>query len=131
MIYEDLYWNAAIIYLIGVIGFWVVVWKVGTKLPWRPLRWWLTWLYLCVVLTPWQGSDPEPYYAPAIIVAAFDFLDLGMTAALSVLDPMIKALIVGSLVIVIAAIVLRIRDMKRAGEPEEGEHPHIDPTLSE
>jgi Mg2+/citrate symporter len=83
------------------------------------------------VLTPWQGSEPEPYYAPAIIVAAFDFLDLGLSAALTVLDPMIKALIVGSLVIVVFAIVLRIREMKRAGEPEEGEAPHINPTLSE
>lgn len=119
MIYQDLYWNAAIIYSLGVIGFWLVVWKVGTKIPWRPLRWWLTWLYLCVVLTPWKGSEPEEYYAPAIIVAAFDFLDLGLAPALSVLRPMMNALIVGSTVIVGIAIVRQLMKMKKNAQSEE------------
>lgn len=116
MIYEELYRNAAIVYLLGVIGFWLVVWKVGTKIRWRPLRWWLTWLYLCVVLTPWQGTEPETFVAPVIIVAAFDFLDLGLSSALELLQPMLMALAVGTVVIVFAAIGLRLRQMKRVGD---------------
>jgi len=122
MIYQDLYMNAALFYFAGVLGFWLVVWRVSTKLPWRPLRWWLTWLYLCVVLTPWQGSEPEAYYAPAIIVGAFDFLDVGLTQTLQVLQPMINALIVGTAGIVLLAVVLKIRDLKNAkvtSEPAE------------
>ena len=122
MIYQDVYWTAAAAYGLGVVGFLLVVWRVGRLLPWRPLRWWLTWLYLCVVLTPWQGTEPEPYLAPAIIVAAFDFLDVGMEASLAVLKPMIQALVVGTLVIVLAGIALKIRDMKRyRAEPDNGE----------
>lgn len=126
MIYEDIYWNAAIIYLLAVIGFLLVVWKVGTKLPWRGLCWWLMWLYLCVVLTPWQGTDPEPYLAPAIIVAAFDFLDVGLQPALIILKPMIYALIAGTLLIVLACIVLRVRELKTRSLQDR-----IDPTHSE
>jgi len=122
MIYQDVYWTAAAAYGLGVVGFLLVVWRVGRLLPWRPLRWWLTWLYLCVVLTPWQGTEPEPYLAPAIIVAAFDFLDVGMDASLAILKPMIQALVVGTLVIVLAGIALKIRDMKQyRAEPDEGE----------
>ena len=116
MIYQDLYMNAALFYFAGVLGFWLVVWKVTTKLPWRPLRWWLTWLYLCVVLTPWQGSNPEPYYAPAIIVAAFDFLDVGLNQSLAVIKPMISALVYGTAAIVLFAIVLKIRALKAIKE---------------
>lgn len=126
MIYQDLYWNAAIIYLLGVVGFWIVVWKVGTKLPWRPVRWWLTWLYLCVVLTPWRGTEPEEYYAPAIIVAAFDFLDLGLAPALEVLKPMINALIVGSTVIVGITIVLQIVKMKKNAAIQQEPEPEAE-----
>ncbi|MFT7418921.1 MAG: hypothetical protein ACI9PX_000916, partial [Reinekea sp.] len=81
MIYQDLYWNAAVFYLAGVAGFWLVMWKLTRYISWPPLRWWIIWVFLCVVLTPWQGVKPEPYYAPAIIVAAFDFLDLGWDSA--------------------------------------------------
>ncbi len=120
MIYQDLYMNSALFYFAGVLGFWLCVWKISTKLPWRPLRWWLTWLYLCVVLTPWQSSGADAYYAPAIIVAAFDFLDVGIQQSLLVLKPMINALVVGTAVIVLLAIVLKIRDMKRVQiSPEE------------
>lgn len=113
MIYQDLYWNAAIIYLLAVIGFYVVVWKIGTKLPWRPLSWWLSWLYVCVVLTPWRGNEPEEYYAPAIIVAAFDFLDVGWRAALTVLTPMLTLLVLGSTVIVAVAVVQRVIALRK------------------
>ncbi len=130
MIYHDLYWNAAWIYLLAVVGFWVVVWKVSTKIPWRPLRWWLTWLYLCVVLTPWKGMEPEVYYAPAVIVAAFDFLDLGMESVLIVLKPMIQALIFGTTAIVFAAIFLKIRQLKSGNDEDkddtQGDLPHFD-----
>jgi len=112
MTYQDLYWNAALFYLAGVVGFWLVMWKVTTYIPWRPLRWWLVWLFLCVVLTPWHGIDPEAYIAPAIIVAAFDFLDLGMDSAILVLRPMINALVVGTAVIVALAIALKIKQLK-------------------
>jgi hypothetical protein len=112
MIYQDLYWNAALFYLAGALGFWLVVWKVGTKLPWRPLRWWLTWLYFCVIFTPLKFTDPQEFYAPAIIVAAFDFLDVGMTHSLELLRPMINAIIGGTTVIVFIAIVLKIRQLK-------------------
>lgn len=118
MVYQDLYWNAALIYMAGVIGFWLCVWKITSFLPWRPLRWWITWIYLCVVLTPWQGTDPELYYAPAIIVAAFDFLDVGMAEALPILEPMGAAMVFGTLAIVIAAIVLRIRKMRQPSDVE-------------
>lgn len=112
MIYQDLYWNAAMFYMAGVIGFWVCMWKITSYLPWRPLRWWLVWLFLCVALTPWQGTEPEVFYAPAIIVAAFDFLDLGMDAALNILTPMLYAIVFGSTVIVLLAVVLKIKQMK-------------------
>lgn len=124
MIYEDVYWTAAAAYGLGVVGFLLVVWRVGRLFPWRPLRWWLIWLYLCVVLTPWQGTEPEPYLAPAIIVAAFDFLDVGMQASLAILKPMIQALVIGTLVIVLAGIALKIREMKRyRATPDDGGAP--------
>ncbi|WP_320825035.1 hypothetical protein [Reinekea sp.] len=113
MIYQDLYWNAALFYLVGVAGFWLVMWKLTHYIPWPPLRWWFVWVFLCVVLTPWQGIEPEPYYAPAIIVAAFDFLDLGWDSALQVLASMINAIVLGSGVIVLLAIVLKIQSLKR------------------
>ncbi len=120
MIYEDVYWTFAAAYGLGVVGFLLVMWRIGRLFPWRPLRWWLIWVYLCVVLTPWQGTEPEPYLAPAIIVAAFDFLDVGLQASLAILKPMIQALVVGTLVIVLTGIALKIRDMKRyRGEPGE------------
>jgi hypothetical protein len=119
MIYQDLYWNAALIYLAGALGFWLVVWKVGTKLPWRPLRWWLTWLYFCVIFTPLKFTDPEVFYAPAIIVAAFDFLDVGMTHSLALLRPMINAIIAGTTVIVFIAIILKIRQLKANRIPSD------------
>jgi len=64
------------------------------------------------VLTPWQGMEPEPYYAPAIIVAAFDFLDLGWDSAYKVLAAMINAIVLGSGLIVFVAIVLKIQNIK-------------------
>lgn len=125
MIYEELYNTAAIVYLFGVLGFWLVVWKVGTKIPWRPVRWWLTWLYLCVVLTPWQGSEPVPYIAPVIIVAAFDFLDLGMADALLLLTPMLYAIVGGTAVIILIATIMKVVQMNRREDL-----PHEEPTLS-
>jgi len=123
MIYQDLYWNAAIFYLVAVVGFWLVMWKLTSYITWPPLRWWFVWVFLCVVLTPWQGRVPEPYYAPAIIVAAFDFLDLGWDSALEILASMINAIILGSGVIVLLAIVLKIQSLKRAQQrpPETDE----------
>ena len=112
MIYQDLYWNAAMFYLAGVSGFWLVMWKLTRYISWPPLRWWLVWVFLCVVLTPWQGVEPEPYYAPAIIVAAFDFLDLGWDSAYKVLAAMINAIVLGSGLIVFVAIVLKIQNIK-------------------
>ncbi|MEX2319721.1 MAG: hypothetical protein WD668_00115, partial [Saccharospirillum sp.] len=56
------------------------------------------------------------YYAPAIIVAAFDFMDVGLQASLNVLMPMLQAMVVGTLVIVVVGIVLRLRSMKQADE---------------
>ena len=112
MIYQDLYWNAAMFYLAGVAGFWLVMWKLTRYISWPPLRWWLVWVFLCVVLTPWQGVEPEPYYAPAIIVAAFDFLDLGWDSAYKVLAAMINAIVLGSGLIVFVAIVLKIQKIK-------------------
>jgi len=112
MIYQDLYWNAAMFYLAGVAGFWLVMWKLTRYISWPPLRWWLVWVFLCVVLTPWQGVEPEPYYAPAIIVAAFDFLDLGWDSAYKVLAAMINAIVLGSGLIVFVAIVLKIQNIK-------------------
>jgi hypothetical protein len=114
MIYQDIYWTAAALYGLGVLGFWLVIWRVGRFLPWRPLRWWITWIYLCIVLTPWQGTEPEPYYAPAIIVAAFDFMDVGPQASLNIIMPMVQAMVVGTLGIVILGIALRLRSMKRS-----------------
>ncbi|MFT4675546.1 MAG: hypothetical protein ACI9RY_000913 [Reinekea sp.] len=114
MIYQDLYWNAAVFYLAGVAGFWLVMWKLTRYISWPPLRWWIIWVFLCVVLTPWQGVKPEPYYAPAIIVAAFDFLDLGWDSAYTVLVSMINAIVLGSGVIVFLAIVLKIQSLKEA-----------------
>jgi hypothetical protein len=115
MIYQDLYWNAALAFGAGVIGFLIVMWKLGTKVtPWRPLRYWMMWVYLCVVLAPWFGTEPEPYVAPVIIVAAFDFLDLGAKSALAMLSDMGKAIVAGTFVIVAISIVQRIRALKRA-----------------
>jgi uncharacterized membrane protein len=119
MIYQDLYWNAALAYSVGVIGFLLVMWKVGTKLPWRPLRWWLMWVYLCVVLTPWFGTKPEPYMAPMIIVAAFDFLDLGPQSSLAMLSGMAKAILAGTFAIVAVAIVLRIKALKQGDSGDQ------------
>lgn len=119
MIYEDLYWTAALMYGLGVIGFWLVLWRLGRLLPWRPMRWWIVWIYLCVVLTPWQGTEPEPYLAPAIIVAAFDFLDVGMSEALSILTPMIQAMVVGTLVIVLLGIGLTVARLRSSADDEQ------------
>jgi len=121
MIYQDMYWDAALFYIAAVFGFLVVMWKLTSYMAWRPLRWWFIWLYLCVVLTPWKAVDPEVYYAPAIIVAAFDFLDLGMASALEVLKPMVNAIILGSASIVFLTIILKVRAMKQAGLRPEGE----------
>lgn len=119
MIYPELYWKAALFYGAGVLGFWVVMWKVTSYIPWRPLRWWLVWLFLCVVLTPWHGTDPVSYYAPAIIVAAFDFLDVGPTLALEILKPMGFALLVGTVVIVLLAVRLKIKAIKESDSESE------------
>jgi hypothetical protein len=118
MVYQDLYMKAALFYFAGFLGFWLCIWKITSYLPWRPLRWWITWIYFCVVLTPWQGTDPDIYYAPAIIVAAFDFLDLGMAEALEILRPMGAAMVFGSLVIVLLAIILKIRQLKQNDQPQ-------------
>lgn len=119
MIYEDLYWTAALVYGLGVIGFWLVLWRLGRLLPWRPLRWWIVWIYLCVVLTPWQGTEPEPYLAPAIIVAAFDFLDVGMTEALKILTPMIQAMVIGTLVIVLLGIGMTLARFRSGSDDDQ------------
>jgi hypothetical protein len=124
MVYQDLYWNSGLIYLAGVLGFSLVIWKLGTKIPWRPLRWWLSWIYLCVVLTPWKGSEPEEYYAPAIIVAAFDFLDEGLTLAMVALKPMVSAIVVGSAVIVFIAIAMRIKAMRSSTDRTDDSTEH-------
>lgn len=120
MVYQDLYMKAALFYFAGFLGFWLCVWKLTSYIPWRPLRWWITWIYFCIVLTPWQGTDPETYYAPLIIVAAFDFLDVGMTEVITLLKPMLAAMVAGSLVIVLLAIVLKIRQLKQSdSEPDD------------
>jgi len=116
MIYQDVYWTAAAVYGLAVMGFWLLLWRISTFLAWRPLRWWITWIYLCIVLTPWQGTEPEPYYAPAIIVAVFDFMDVGPQASLTIVMPMLQAMVIGTLVIVIAGILLRLRAMKHAAD---------------
>lgn len=131
MIYQDIYWNAALAYGIGVLGFLIVMWKLGTKLPWRPLRWWFIWLYLCVVLTPWFGTEPEPYVAPMIIVAAFDFLDLGPQSALSMLSGMAKAIIAGTFVIVVVSIVMRIKALKQGDVRATEDTTMLEPTVEE
>lgn len=121
MVYEELYWNAAIAYGLGALGFLLVMIRATRFVKWRPLRVWFIWMYLCLVLTPWQGQEPEPYYAPAIIVAAFDFLDLGLTSALKILEPMIQAWILGSAVIVVFAVILLIRNLRSRESAAEAE----------
>ncbi|TXR53284.1 hypothetical protein FME95_01550 [Reinekea thalattae] len=113
--------NAAIIYMIAFLGFWLCLWRAVSYLPWRLVRWWIHWVYLCVVLTPWKGTEPEIFYAPAIIVGAFDFLDVGPTGAMKALLPMIAALVGGSLFLVLVAIVGRHLRMKKAGQQSEQE----------
>lgn len=121
MVYQDMYNYAAILYIFGVLGFWLSLWKLSSKLPWRPLGWWIQWLFLCVVLTPWRAEGPDGHLAPAVIVAAFDFLDLGAAPALLIIQPMLNAIVVGSAVIVVLAVILRIKALKSTRNAEVGE----------
>ena len=113
MVYQDLYWNAALVYFAGALGFFIVMLKLTSGIKWLPLRLWFLWVYLCLVLTPWQGTDPEVYFAPAIIVAAFDFLDLGINSILVLLRPMINSIVFGTMFLVVFGIYLKLKSIRR------------------
>ncbi len=114
MVYQDLYWNAALAYFAGAFGFLIVMWKVTSAIRWLPLKLWFLWMYLCLVFTPWHSADPEnSFYAPVIIVAAFDFLDLGVQSSLVLLKPMFSAIIFGTLVLVAFGIYLKLKAIRR------------------
>jgi hypothetical protein len=63
-----------------------------------------------------------------IIVAAFDFLDLGPQSAFAMLGGMAKAILAGTFAIVAIAIVMRIKSLKKNEEAlDERDEPTQEP----
>jgi len=90
-----------------------------------------------LLFTPWQGTDPQPFLAPAVVVAAFDFLDgldkgfaAAVNVALTTLTPMIFALLVASVLAVVSGIVRVMRKKPELQRPEE-QPIYTEPTFSE
>lgn len=112
LIYFESYYLAWGIYLIAGAGVLLAWWQVVKLFKRIELR--LLWMALMaiVIFTPWHASEPVPFFAPAVIVAAFDFLDgldRGLFAALMIvlnrLLPMILAILLVSIAAVVAMLI--------------------------
>lgn len=87
------------VYVVVSLILYSLLWIGTTRLPWRSLRWYLRYVIAVVLIVPWQGQEPEVYYAPAFIVGGFELMDSGVRTMLDILAPLIALLVLGTLVL--------------------------------
>lgn len=88
------------IYAVTGTLLYILLWIGFRHVPSKNLRGFLRASTLAVLVVPWQGTEPEVYYAPVVIVGAFAFMDTGLNDALLTLQPLL------AVILVIAAITL-------------------------
>lgn len=73
-----------------------LLWIGTTRLPWPSLRWYLRYVIAVVLLVPWEGQEPETYYAPAFIVGGFELMDSGVRTMLEIMGVVIFLILLGT-----------------------------------
>lgn len=101
----------------GVYGFvslifYGLLWIGAGQIRWKGLRWYLRYVFAVTLIVPWQGTDPQPYYAPAIIVGGFELMDSGVRTMLSIMMPLFILWVVGFVVWMFVSIALRQRQKR-------------------
>ncbi|MEX0584284.1 MAG: hypothetical protein WEB07_00870, partial [Natronospirillum sp.] len=105
----------------------VLLWIGFRYVPARNLRWFLRSSTAAVLIVPWRGTEPEEYFAPAIIVGAFAFMDTGLTAALAELELLLAVILVLAVITLIKEIIefgWRWRSRSAAPKQEHGQTDH-------
>ncbi|MFY0665680.1 MAG: hypothetical protein JXQ97_13725 [Natronospirillum sp.] len=74
-----------------------LLWIGTMRLPWPSLRWYLRYVIAVVLLVPWEGQEPETYYAPAFIVGGFELMDSGVRTMLEIMGVVIFLILLGTL----------------------------------
>lgn len=91
----------------AVVGtlLYILLWMAFRYVPSRNFRWFLRATTAAILVVPWQGTDPEVYYAPVIIVGAFAFMDTGLNDALETLQPLLAVILVIAVVTLVKEIL--------------------------
>ena len=102
----------------------VLLWMGFRFVPSTNLRWFLRATTLAILVVPWQGTEPEVYYAPVIIVGAFAFMDTGLNEALLTLQPLLAVILVIAVVTLVKEILefgWRLTHRKKSTEGGDAE----------
>lgn len=89
-----------------------LLWIGVGQLRWAGLRWYLRYVFAVTLIVPWQGTDPQPYLAPAIIVGGFEMMDSGIGTMLNILAPMLALWVAGLVLWLLISIVMRKRQQR-------------------
>ena len=84
------------VYAVVALILYGLLWIGTTRLPWASLRWFLRYVIAVVLIVPWEGQEPETYYAPAFIVGGFELMDSGVRTMLEILGVVIVLILVGT-----------------------------------
>ncbi|MCH8550614.1 MAG: hypothetical protein LAT62_01680 [Natronospirillum sp.] len=102
----------------------VLLWIGIRWVPGRNMRFFLRATILAILVVPWQGTDPEVYYAPVIIVGAFAFMDTGLNDALLELQQLLA-------VILVIAVVTLVKEILEFGWRWTRRHTDKEPATAE